>query len=100
YSTQDILEMFYDNNKYFIDKEGNFSVQLVPARLRGQVLNFEIKSKKAVIVKAGVRITARHIREMEKAELTTLEVPAEFIIGNALAKDIVDKDTGEVKYGC
>ncbi|MDY6981451.1 MAG: DNA-directed RNA polymerase subunit beta [Pseudomonadota bacterium] len=100
YSTQEILEMFYDNNKYIIGKDGTFSVELVPARLRGQVLNFEIKSKKAVIVKAGVRITARHIREMEKAELTTLEVPAEFIIGNALAKEIVDKDTGEVKYGC
>ncbi|MGV3590853.1 MAG: DNA-directed RNA polymerase subunit beta [Gammaproteobacteria bacterium] len=100
YSTQEILEMFYDNNKYYIGKDGTFSVELVPARLRGQVLNFEIKSKKATIVKPGVRITARHIREMEKAELTTLEVPAEFIIGNALAKEIVDKDTGEVKYGC
>jgi len=100
FSTREILEMFYDNNKYFIDKEGNFSVELVPARLRGQVLNFEIKSKKVVIVKSGVRITARHIREMEKAELNKLEVPAEFIIGNSLAKDIVDKETGEIKYAC
>jgi DNA-directed RNA polymerase subunit beta len=100
YSTQDILEMFYDNNKYQIAKDGTISVELVPARLRGQVLNFEIKSKKAVIVKSGVRITARHIREMEKAELTTLEVPAEFVIGNSLAKAIVDKDSGEEKYAC
>jgi DNA-directed RNA polymerase subunit beta len=100
YSTQDILEMFYDNNKYYISKDGTFSVELVPARLRGQVLNFEIKSKKTVLVKAGVRITARHIRDMEKAELNTLEVPAEFIIGNSLAKDIVDKETGEIKFPC
>ena len=100
YSTQEILEMFYDNNKYFIDKEGNFSVELVPARLRGQVLNFEIKDKKTVIAKAGVRITARHIREMEKAQLTKLAVPAEFIIGNSLATDIVDKATGEIKFPC
>ncbi len=100
YGTQDILEMFYDNNKFQIAKDGTITVDLVPARLRGQVLNFEIKSKKAVIVKSGVRITARHIREMEKAELTTLEVPGEFIIGNSLAKDIVDKDTGEVKFAC
>src|SRR6187200_2887405 len=86
FSTQDILEMFYDNNKYAIRKDGTFSVDLVPSRLRGQVLNFEIKNGRTLIVKAGVRITARHIRDMEKAELTTLEVPAEFIIGNALAK--------------
>jgi len=100
YSTQEILEMFYENNKYFISKDGIVSVQLVPARLRGQVLNFEIKDKKTVIVKSGVRITARHIREMEKAQLNTLEVPAEFIIGNSLAKDIVDKETGEIKFTC
>jgi DNA-directed RNA polymerase subunit beta len=99
YGTQEILEMFYDNNKYYI-KDGAFSVELVPARLRGQVLNFEIKNKNDVIVKVGVRITARHIREMEKAKLTQLEVPAEFIIGNALATDIVDKNTGEIKYPC
>jgi len=100
YSTQEILEMFYDNNKYYIDKTGKFSLELVPARLRGQVLNFEIKNKDDVIVKAGVRITARHIREMEKAKLTKLEVPAEFIVGNALATDIIDQATGEVKYPC
>jgi DNA-directed RNA polymerase subunit beta len=70
----------------------------VPSRLRGQVLNFEIKNGRTLIVKAGVRITARHIRDMEKAELTTLEVPSEFIIGNALAKNIVDTDTGEIKF--
>ena len=100
YSTQGILEMFYDNNKYFIDKDGNFSVELVPSRLRGQVLNFEILNKKTVIVPAGVRITARHIREMEKANLSKLDVPAEFVVGDALAKDIVDKETGEIKFPC
>ncbi len=100
YSTKDILEMFYDNNNYFMDKNGAIALELVPARLRGQVLNFNIKSGETEIVKSGVRITNRHIREMEKAKLTRLEVPAEFVIGNALASDIVDKATGEIKYAC
>jgi DNA-directed RNA polymerase subunit beta len=100
YSTKDILEMFYDNNNYFMDKNGAIALELVPARLRGQVLNFSIKSGETEIVKSGVRITNRHIREMEKAKLTRLEVPAEFVIGNALASDIVDKGTGEIKYAC
>jgi DNA-directed RNA polymerase subunit beta len=100
YSTQEVLQMFFDNNKYYINQDGTYSIELVPARLRGQVLNFEIKNKTDVIVKAGVRITARHIREMEKVKLTRLEVPAEFVIGNALATDIVDKNSGEIKYPC
>ena len=100
YSSQDILEMFYENNSYFIDKEGNISVELVPSRLRGAVLNFDVKNKRTVIVKSGVRITARHIREMEQAKLTKLDVPAEFVVGDSLAKDIFDTETGEVLYSC
>jgi len=100
YSSQEILEMFYENNTYYISKDGNFSVELVPSRLRGVVLNFDIKNKRTVIVNAGVRITARHIREMEKAKLTKLEVPVEFVIGDALAKDIIDTESGEVLFQC
>ena len=98
YSTQEILAMFYDNTTYFIDKNGQYSMELVPSRLRGQVLNFEIKAKSKVIVAVGQRITARHIREMEKAELTKLEVPSEFIVGSALATEIVDKESGEILF--
>ncbi|MGY8788859.1 MAG: DNA-directed RNA polymerase subunit beta, partial [Pseudomonadales bacterium] len=100
FSTQDILEMFYENNAYYIDKDGNFSVELVPSRLRGAVLNFDIKNKRTVLVKTGARITARHIREMEKSKLSKLDVPGEFVLGDALAKDIFDKETGEVLFAC
>ncbi len=100
YSTQDILEMFYDNNIYYVDKDGNFSIELVPSRLRGAVLNFDIMNKRTVIVKSGARITSRHVREIEKAKLSKLDVPGEFILGDALAKDIIDKESGEVLFQC
>jgi DNA-directed RNA polymerase subunit beta len=100
YSAQDILEMFYENNKYFIGKDGALSIELVPSRLRGVVLNFDVKNKRTVIVPASARITARHIREIEKANLTKLDVPSEFILGNALAADVIDTDTGEVLVAC
>ena len=100
YSAQEILEMFYDNNKYFIGKDGALSIELVPSRLRGVVLNFDVKNKRTVIVPAGSRITARHIREIEKAKLTKLDVPAEFLLGNALATDVIDIETGEVLLPC
>jgi DNA-directed RNA polymerase subunit beta len=100
YSNQEILEMFYDNNKYFISKDGQFSVELVPSRLRGVVLNFDVKHKRSVIVQSGSRITARHIREMEKANLTKLDIPIDFILGNTLATEILDKETGEVLLPC
>ncbi len=103
YSSQEILEMFYENNQFKISKgkEPTIALKLVPARLRGDVLTFPVKDKKGkLIVEDGRRITSRHIRQMETAKLTELKVPNEFVIGSSLAADIVDKETGEVQFPC
>ena len=42
----------------------------------------------------------QHIRELEKGEITELEIPAEYLYGRALAKDLVDKKSGEVIVEC
>ncbi len=102
FSSQDILGMFYENDVYKISgKESDVVLQLVPTRLRGEVLNFPIVDKKGeLIVEEGRRITARHIRQMEKAKLTELKVTHEFLYGESLAKDIVNPDTGEILFEC
>ncbi|MFP6826585.1 MAG: DNA-directed RNA polymerase subunit beta [Pseudohongiellaceae bacterium] len=103
YSSQEILEMFYENNKFKISKakEPTISLQLVPARLRGEVLSFPVKDKKGKeIVEEGRRITSRHIRLMETAKLTTLKVSHDYLVGTSLASDIIDEETGEVLFAC
>ncbi|MFP6839797.1 MAG: DNA-directed RNA polymerase subunit beta [Pseudohongiellaceae bacterium] len=103
YSSQEILEMFYENNKFKISKakEPTISLQLVPARLRGEVLSFPVKDKKGKqIVEEGRRITSRHIRLMETAKLTTLKVGHDYLVGTSLASDIIDEETGEVLFAC
>ena len=96
YTTEQMLEMFFDTDQITYSKEKWF-MSLDPSRMRGQTLAFDFKDKKGkVYVEAGRRITARHIREMEKAKLKELEVPAEFLLGKAMYKDIIDKSTGEV----
>ena len=102
YTSQDILGMFYENDTYKVtSKDMDIVLNLVPSRLRGEVLNFPIRDKKGeLIVEEGRRITARHIRQMEKAKLTELKVTREFLLGESLAKDIVDPDTGEVLFEC
>jgi DNA-directed RNA polymerase subunit beta len=49
-----------------------------------------------VIIEAGKRISGRHVRELEKARLKYLTVPAGFLIGRALAEDVINAATGEV----
>jgi DNA-directed RNA polymerase subunit beta len=96
YTTEQMLEMFFDTDQITFSKDKWF-MSLDPVRMRGQTLAFDFKDKKGkVYVEAGRRITARHIREMEKAKLTELEVPAEFLLGKAMYKDIIDESTGEV----
>ena len=100
YQSEEILDMFYEVNTFNVDKDGNYKMALIPARLRGDVASFDIKVGRKVIVEQGRRITARHIRELEKAEVSELEIPRDYLFGRALAKNIVDKKTGEVVVEC
>ncbi len=99
YNADEILDMFFETNTIHVDKEG-FKLDLVPERLRGETALFDIVAKGKVIVEAGRRITARHIREIEKAGLTQLDVPAEYLLGKVVAKTLVNKETGEIICEC
>ncbi|WP_188149810.1 DNA-directed RNA polymerase subunit beta [Teredinibacter waterburyi] len=101
YSSEEMLDMFFESSKYKIAADGTIKLELVPARLRGDVTTFEIKDKKGnLIVEEGRRITARHIRQMEKANVSELDVPVEYMVGRALAKNIIDTNTGELLFEC
>ena len=103
YSSEEILGMFYESNSFKVSKgkEPTISLQLVPSRLRGEVLTFLVKDKKGkLIVEEGRRITSRHIRLMETAKLKELKVSNDFLIGSSLAADIINEETGEVMFPC
>ncbi|MCG8413724.1 MAG: DNA-directed RNA polymerase subunit beta, partial [Pseudomonadales bacterium] len=103
FSSQEILEMFYENNSFKLKKgkEPTIALELVASRLRGEVLSFPIKDKKGkVIVEEGRRITSRHIRQMETAGLKELVIANDFVVGSSLAKDVIDEETGEVLFPC
>ncbi len=96
YSTQEILEMFFENDSFQLSSK-QITMSLVPHRLRGQQVGFDIIDNKGnLMVEAGKRITARHIREMEKAKLSRLVVPSSYLAGRSLAHDVADPDTGEL----
>ncbi len=100
YNSEEILGKFFDTSIFHFKKDV-FSLELDPERLRGEIAVFDIKDKKgAVVVEKGRRITARHIRELEKGKVTTLEVPQEYLIGRSLAQDVADAKTGELLLEC
>jgi DNA-directed RNA polymerase subunit beta len=95
YETGEILDMFFEKDSFQIGKK-KIELALVPSRLRGDTAGFDIKAGRKVIVEAGKRITARHIKELEEAGVRKLEVPNDFLVGRTLAHDVVDAETGEL----
>ena len=93
---EQILEIFFDFNAFTIMPKG-LRFELIPERLRGETAAFDIKDKKGkVLVEAGRRITARHINQMAKAGLKTLQVVDDYVYGRILARDVIDQETGEI----
>ena len=99
YNAEEIIDMFYETTTVYVENDG-FKMDLVAERLRGETAGFDITIKNKVIVEAGRRITARHIRDIEKAGLTHLDIPAEYLFGKVLSRDMVNADTGEVIAEC
>ena len=90
-----ILEYFFENVKVHLLDKG-VEIDLVPERLRGELAAFDILLDGNVIVEAGRRITAKHIRQLEKSGLSKLAVPEDYMYGKVLAKNIIDTATGEL----
>ncbi len=96
YSTEEILSMFFENDVFYLNND-KLTLELRPERLRGQQLDFDLKGVRGrMLIEAGKRITARHIRALDKAGISEIEVPNEFVLGRTLAKDIIDTETGEL----
>jgi DNA-directed RNA polymerase subunit beta len=97
---EEILETFFETTGWTLEQDAIW-MDLIPERLRGETMSFEIKDPEGnVIVEAGRRITPRHIRQMAKAGMQQLHVPAEYLIGKALARNLVDPSTGELVANC
>ena len=95
YGVEDILGRFFETDTFRLQGQ-TVTLDLVPERLRGETVGFDVKIGDEVLVESGRRVTARHIRELQKAGVDRLEVPADFLLGRILAHAQVDSDTGEV----
>ncbi len=94
---EQILKEFFETTHCELHN-GEYHINLIPSRLRGEVASFDIINPKdgEILVEQGRRITARHIKLMEKAKMAKLVVPANYLIGKVMAKNIIDESTGEL----
>jgi len=94
-NNEEMLDIFFETNDFYLSSK-DIRMGLVPQRLRGETANFDVKLGRKLIVEEGRRITAKHVRDMEKSRVDKLVVPAEYLEGKILAHDVVDTETGEL----
>ena len=96
YLPEQILAEFFVNDTFRLHKN-EVELELVPDRLRGEIARFDIVTKtgKQIVVK-DKRITVKHVREMQEAKLTKINVPQEYLLGRVLAQAVIDTESGEI----
>jgi DNA-directed RNA polymerase subunit beta len=95
FDNEQMIKMFFETNKFTIGKDA-YVYHAVPERLRGEIAAFDIKNGDQVLIEEGKRITAKHIRELSKAGVTSFEVPRDYLLGKILGHNVIDKKTGEL----
>ena len=98
-TTEEILQSFFETETYTLDKS-RVKTELRPERLRGEVLSEDIKVKNKVIVEAGKRVTARHVKLLRDSGEKEISFSNEYLLGKVTSKDIFDEETGEVTLAC
>ncbi len=91
----EMLDIFFEKSDFYLS-EKEISMGLVPERLRGETAQFDIKLGRKMIIEEGRRITAKHVRDMEKSTVKKLIVPTEYLETKILAHDVIDTETGEL----
>ena len=95
YDNEEMIKIFFETNKFTLSAE-KCLFHIVPERMRGEIAAFDIKHNDQILVEEGRRITGKHIREMNKAGLTEVEVPREYLSGKILGHNLIDQSTGEL----
>src|SRR5450830_931525 len=91
-----VLKEFFAFDTFHFSKKG-IQFELVAERLRGETTKFDILDRHdKVIVPKDKRITVKYIRDIEAAGIKKIAVPDEFLLGRALAHNVIDTSTGEI----
>ena len=96
YSTQDLLNYFYNTEEVFLEKGGKYAKSVEFDLLGGQRATRDIKVGSEIVVKKNTKFTKAAIKKLRDAKIDRLPIDLEELVGKVAAHDVVDKETGEV----
>ena len=96
YSTQDLLNYFYNTETVFLDKGGKYARSVEYDLLAGQRATRDVKIGQEIVVKKNTKFTKAAIKKLKEAKIDRMPIDPEELVGKVAAHDVVDKETGEV----
>src|SRR5438309_407422 len=96
YSTQDLLNYFYQTESIYAEKGGKWSKSLEYDLLYGQRATRDIRIDGELIVKKSTKFTKPAIKKLREKKIDLLPAEPEELAGKVLAHDVIDPETGEV----
>src|ERR1700734_648090 len=96
YSTQDLLNYFYNTEEGFLDKGGKYGKSVEFDLLAGQRATRDIKVGSEIIVKKNTKFTKAAIKKLREPKIDRMQIDPEELVGKVAAHDVVDKETGEI----
>ena len=91
----EILSTFFEKTSVKL-KAKSCDVEMSPSRLRGSIAEFDIVVNKSIVVEAGRRITAKHVKVLDKAKVKSINATHDYLLNKVISEDIIDKDSGEI----
>ncbi len=94
-NSEGILETFFEKTAVKL-KVKSCDLSMAPIRLQRTIAEFDIVANQNVVVEKGRRITAKHVKLLEKVGIKSINAPLEYLLDKVISIDIIDKDTGEI----
>ena len=97
FTNEEILDLFFSKDRFTLSKKG-IKVEVNIDHLKGNIADFDLVVGKTNIVSKGKRINLGHIRQLEKLlkQKKYLDLLPEDLEGKIAARDVIDKETGEL----
>ena len=100
FTTEELLNYYYDTVTVFQKNPGKFECTYVPQELVGTRASFSVKNPKnsEEIIRRDRKITKEMVDNLIRAKIKELPIDPKQLIGKVLAEDLIDPETGTVKY--
>jgi len=102
YSTEDLLNYYYDNETVFIEPAKKYSKSVEYDLLPGQRATRDVRhpDTREILVKKNRKFTKLAIKKLKDSGVERLPIEVSELVGKVAATDVIDETTGEVVLQC